>query len=149
MNGLVVVDASLAAMWAVPEPYSEAAVSLADRWVHEGTRLFAPCLMLAEVNNALYKRIVRGEMSLATAQAALDAVLRFSVEIREEPGLRARAMQLARQFRRPTTYDCQYLVLAELLDCELWTGDQRFYNAVRRAFPKVKWVGQHRERAPR
>jgi len=149
MKGLVVVDASLAAMWAVPEPYSEAALSLADRWAQEGTRLFAPCLMLAEVNNALYKRIVRGEMSLATAQAALDAVLRFSVEIREEPGLQARAMQLARQFRRPTTYDCQYLVLAELLDCELWTGDQRFYNAVRPAFRKVKWIGQHRERAPR
>lgn len=142
MNGQVVVDASLAAMWAVPEPHSAAALSLADRWAHERTRLFAPCLMLAEVNNALYKRIVRGEMSLATAQAALDVILGFSVEIREEPGLQARAMRLARQLGRSTTYDCQYLVLAEFLDCELWTGDQGFHNAARRAFQRVKWIGQ-------
>jgi hypothetical protein len=143
MNGRVVVDASLAAMWAVPEPYSQAALSLADHWAQEGTQLFAPCLMLAEVNNALYKRIVRGEMNLAAAQAALDVILGFSVEIREQPGLQAHAMRLARQLRRPTSYDCQYLVLAEFLDCELWTGDQRFHNAVRRAFHRVKWIGQH------
>ncbi len=50
-------------------------------------------------------------------------------------------MALAHQLRRPTTYDCYYLALAERYQCELWTGDQRFYNAVKDAIPWVKWIG--------
>lgn len=143
MNGRVVIDASLATMWAVSEPYSERALSLAGQWEEQAIRLLTPCLMLAEASNALYKRILRGEMTLAAAQAALDVILGFGVEICEEPGLQARAMALARELRRPTTYDCQYLALAEHYECELWTGDKRFYNAVRRTFRWVKWVGEY------
>ncbi len=143
MTGRVVIDASLATMWAVPERYSEQALSLAARWAEQNMRLLTPCLMLAEANNALYKRILRGEMTLTTAQAALDVILGFAVEIQEEPGLQARAMALARQPRRPTTYDCQYLALAEHHACELWTGDERLCNAVRQTFRWVKWVGEY------
>lgn len=143
MSERVVIDASLATMWVVPEPYSGQALSLARRWAQEGTRLLAPCLMLAEASNALYKRVMRGEMTLRTARAAFDMILAFAFEIREEPGLQSRAMELARELRRPSTYDCQYLALAEQLDCELWTGDQRFSNAVRRRTPRVKWIGEY------
>ena len=141
MRKFVVVDASLAVTWAVPERYSEQALSLADRWARRGTRLFAPCLLLPEVTNALSKRVVRGELNLDTAQAALRIVLGFAIEVREEPGLQARAMALAHQLGRPSIYDCQYLALAEYHRCEFWTGDQRFYNAVKRSFPRVKWIG--------
>ena len=61
-------------MWAVPEPDSQHALSLASQWAERGLRLLAPCLMLAEVTNALYRRIIRGEMDLRTAQAALDVI---------------------------------------------------------------------------
>lgn len=143
MSETVVVDASLAAMWAVPERYSEQALTLADRWARTGTHLLAPCLLLAEVTNVLYKRVLRGEMDLGTAQAALVVILGFTIEIREEPGLQARAMALAYRLRQPTTYDCQYLALAEHHRCELWTGDQRFYNAVKDVMPWVKWIGHY------
>ncbi|MBI4483906.1 MAG: type II toxin-antitoxin system VapC family toxin [Acidobacteria bacterium] len=143
MSDRVVIDASLATLWALPEPYTEQALSLADQWAQDGTRLLAPCLILAEANNALYKRIVRGEMALTTAQAALDVILGFAFEIHEEPGLQARAMDLAHQLRRPNTYDCQYLALAEHYGCELWTGDRRLYNAVKRTIGWVKWIGDY------
>jgi len=142
MSGQVVIDASLATMWAVPETHSGRALALVERWVEENTRLLSPCLMLAEANNALYKRVLRGEMTLATAQAALQIILRFAVEIREEPGLQDRALALAHELRRPTTYDCQYLALAAHYGCELWTGDERLYNAVRGRFRWVRWVGE-------
>ncbi len=45
--------------------------------------------------------------------------------------------------RGPLARYCQYLALAELFDCELWTGDQRFYNAVRRTLGRVKWIGDY------
>jgi predicted nucleic acid-binding protein len=143
MSGMIVIDASLATMWAVPEIHSQKALSLAGRWAQEGTRLLAPCLMLAEACNALYKRIVRGEMTLTTAQAALDVILGFAFEIHETPGLQTRAMELACELKRPTTYDCQYLALAEHHGCDLWTGDQRLVNAVKRRFRWVKWIGDY------
>ncbi len=141
MSGKVVIDASLAAMWAVPERYSEQALTLAERWSQAGSRLLAPCLLLAEVTNALYKRMVRREMDLHAALGALRVILEFPIEIREEPGLQERAMALALELRQPTTYDCHYLALAEHHQCELWTGDQRFQRAAKDTFPFVMWIG--------
>jgi len=143
MSKTVVIDASLAAMWSVPEVYSDQALTLANQWAEENTRLIAPCLMLAEVTNAFYKRVVRREMDLATGIEALHIVLEFGIEIREEPGLHSRAMELSHQLKRPTTYDCHYLALAEIHNCELWTGDERFYNSVKETMHQVKWIGNY------
>lgn len=139
----VVVDASLAAMWSVPEPLTEAALARASEWAGRGTRLLAPCLLVAEVTNAVYKRVFRGEMDLDTAEAALSVVLAFPIDLREEPNLATRAMSLAHEHRRPNTYDCHYLALAERHQCELWTGDQRLYNAVKSKLAWVKWIGEN------
>lgn len=99
--------------------------------------------MLTEVTNAFYKRIVRGEINLATAITALHVVMKFGIEIREEPGLHSQATKLAHQLKRPTAYDCHYLALAEIHHCNLWTGDERFYHSVEKAFPQVKWIGNY------
>ena len=143
MSKIVVIDASLAAMWAVPEVHSNQALALANQWAQEDTRLIAPCLMLTEVTNAFYKRVVRREVDLATAIAALHVVLKFGIEIREEPGLHSRAMELSHQLKRPTTYDCHYLALAEIHNCELWTGDERFYNSTKEIMHQVNWIGNY------
>lgn len=137
----VVVDASLAAMWALPEKHSAVALDRAEGWAAEGTRLTAPCLLLAEVSNAFYKRVLRRELDVPTAQAAMRIVLGFAIELVEEAGLPERAIEIARQLAQPTTYDCHYLALAEARDCELWTGDRRFFAAVHDAVPRVRWVG--------
>jgi predicted nucleic acid-binding protein len=142
MRQTVVIDASLATMWAVPEPHSEEALALASSWAQTATRLLAPSLLVAEVTNALYRRIVRGDMDLSTALAALEIVLGFPIEIREEPGLSIRAMTLAHDFKQPTTYGCHYLALAERYRCELWTGDRRLYNTFKDTIPWVKCVGE-------
>jgi predicted nucleic acid-binding protein len=142
-NAVVIVDASLAAMWALPEPRSAQALMMAQKWGQDNVHLLAPCLLIAELTNALYKRVLRDEMDLTTAESALGVIFGFGVELREEPGLAARALSLAAHLKRPTTYDCHYLALAERYDCALWTGDQRFYNAVHRAEPRVKWIGAY------
>jgi predicted nucleic acid-binding protein len=139
---VVVVDASFATMWAIPEPHSARALERADAWARNATGLLAPCLLIAEVTNALYKRVVRREITLVEAQRALDIVLGFSIEIREEPGLAHRAMEWASRLGQPAAYDMPYLVLAELNRCECWTGDQRFFRSARAAAPWVHWVGE-------
>ena len=143
MNNVAVIDASLATMWGVPEFHTKRALALADRWAKEGVQPIAPCLILAEVTNAFYRRVVRKEMAISAALEALDVVLAFGIEIREEPGLQTLAMKLSHQLKRPTTYDCQYLALAQIHACSLWTGDERFYNSVNRAFPHVQWIGKY------
>ena len=142
MPDAVVVDASFATMWAIPEPSSERALALAEEWAGSATGLLAPCLLVSEVTNALYKRVVRRELTLLEAQRALDVVLGFSIEIREEPGLAHRAMEWASRLGQPAAYDTQYLALAEINRCECWTGDRRFFRAARATAPWVRWVGE-------
>lgn len=138
----VVVDASLATMWSVSEQFTEAALARAVLWAERETRLLAPCLIVAEVTNAIYKRVLRGDLDPKAADQALGVVLAFPIELREEPNLPSSAMRLAREHRRPNTYDCHYLALAERHRCELWTGDERLYNAVRGKLKWVKWIGE-------
>jgi len=143
LKNAVVVDASLVAMWVIPESYTDKALTLVNQWARGDTCLIAPCLILTEVTNAFYKRVVRGEIDVATAIAALHIVMEFGIEIREEPGLHSRSIKLAHQLKRPTTYDCHYLALAEIYHCALWTGDERFYNSVNKIYPQVNWIGHY------
>lgn len=58
------------------------------------------------------------------------------------PGLHRRAIELAGRFRQRAVYDAHYLALAEDLDCELWTADRRFYEAVYGRSPFVRLLGE-------
>jgi predicted nucleic acid-binding protein len=143
VKGVAVIDASLAAMWGILESFTDRALALANKWAQKGIQPIAPSLILPEITNALYKRVTRGEINVMTAIEALHIVLDFGIEIREEPGLHSKAMELAHQLKRPNTYDCHYLALSEIHQCPLWTGDERFYNSVKNSFPEVKWIGHY------
>jgi predicted nucleic acid-binding protein len=142
MGNIVVIDASLAVMWAVPENYSVQALRLAETWGEEETRLLAPCLLLTEVTNALFKRIVRKEMDLVKTIEALEVILAFGIEIHEEAGLHTLAIELSLKLGQSATYDAHYLALALIRECPLWTGDRRFHQAAKKSFPQVHWVGE-------
>jgi predicted nucleic acid-binding protein len=42
----------------------------------------------------------------------------------------------------PAVYDTHYLALADILGCDLWTADERFFNSVKEQQPRVKWLGE-------
>ena len=142
MNGLVVVDASLAVKWLVEEEGSDAAAGLARFWDRRGTRLVGPYLMGIEVANVLHGRVVRGEMSLAEAAHSLENLLTSVVELRETSSLYRRTLELALQFRQGAVYDSYYLALAESLGCELWTADEKFFRAAGPVAPNVHRLGE-------
>ena len=50
-------------------------------------------------------------------------------------------MELAHRFGIPAAYDAHYLALAEVEKCELWTADERLWNAVRSEVDWVRWIG--------
>lgn len=140
MNERVVVDASVAVKWLVNEVASEKALALARFWVRSGIQPTAPYLMPTEVANALYRRVLRGEMSLQAAAMLIDGLLDSGLDIREPVSLHIRAIEMAAQLGQDTIYDTHYLALAELMDCELWTADERFYRAAKLEFRFIRWL---------
>ena len=129
----LVVDASVAAKWVLPEPD----FSQAERLRQSGEALIAPTLVLAEIGNAVWKRAIRGELTAADAESAvrLAAVLFSSLLPMEQLAIRANALAIG--LRHPI-YDCFYLALAEREDATLVTADARLIVAAKKARVRVR-----------
>lgn len=140
MTGFAVVDASLAVKWLVNEIHTEKAFALANFWLRTGIQPIAPYLMPVEVANALYRRVVRGDIPSETAILLLDGLLAAGIELRETASLHPRAIRLALSLRQDAVYDAHYLALAESFECELWTADERFFRVAGPTF-QVRWLG--------
>ena len=120
----MVIDASVAFKWLVPEMGSDAAAA----WIAQ-TELLAPSLIYAEVGNALWKLVRRGEFSEEGAAEQLARLPTLVNAIDDEP-LVPRAFELAVALQHPV-YDCIYLALAESIEDVVLTADARFIAAVR------------------
>jgi len=142
VNGPVVVDASLAVKWLVDEDYSDEARAIARSWEMRGVRTAAPHLMPVEVTNALHRRTVEQELSVDEAADLLEFLLSSGLELHEPPGLHRRALELASLLQQGAAYDSHYLALAETLNCELWTADERFHRAASQSGRNVRWIGE-------
>lgn len=142
MSEFVVVDASLAVKWLLEEEYSDRATALTLLWDEQGIQPIAPFLLPFEVANALHRRVVRGEMEVEAAAGLMQDLMAVGVALTETPELHRRALELASQLRQGAAYDAHYLALAESLDCELWTADQRFYRAASQGIGNVRWIGE-------
>jgi len=120
-----VVDASVALKWVLEEPGSADAEALLDQ------ELVAPSLWLLEAGNALWRRVVRDEISAAEAQERLSELFNAPVTtVALEEDLTA-AVRLAIELNHPV-YDCLYLALALREGTHVVTSDRRFADAVAR-----------------
>jgi predicted nucleic acid-binding protein len=115
----MVIDASVAIKWVVPEVGSEAASHLL------GQELWAPSLWLAEVANALLKKTRRGEITRDEARLRAQDLADAPIEPIELPILLPSAMRMADELGH-SIYDCFYLAAALLRDTTLVTADRRF-----------------------
>ncbi|MCY4583661.1 MAG: type II toxin-antitoxin system VapC family toxin, partial [Chloroflexi bacterium] len=111
-------------------------------WDEQGIQPIAPFLLPFEVANALHRRVARGEIEVEAAAGLMQDLMAVRVALTETPDLHRRALELASQLRQGAAYDAHYLSLAESLDCELWTADQRFYRAASPNIGNVRWIGE-------
>ena len=134
----LVVDASVAAKWFLPEVHSEEALRLLET----PYRLLVPDLLYLEVGNTLWKRVVNSE--IAAEQAVDIAGVLESLPLASFPDrpLMAAALDIACRTGR-TVYDSVYLALATQQNCRLVTADRRFFNALSKTPLKtsILWVG--------
>lgn len=122
----LVVDASVAGKWLLPEKHSDAARSLID----SDYALQVPDLIYPEVANILWKRVRRGELSSDEAQIALLTLATTPLIVHPSIHFISRALDLAIRTVR-TAYDSLYLALAMETSSRVVTADERFYNSVR------------------
>ena len=140
-NWPICVDASVVVALVTPESQSERALTLWTTWMSRETQVVAPSLLRYELASALWRKAVRGLMQMEDARRALEVALSLDITFLDPPELPLKAFDLASRLNRPTTYDMCYLALTEIVGGEFWTADERLYNAVREAFPAIRWLG--------
>ena len=111
MNGRLVVDASVATKWLVPEDDSE----LADGLLTGTARLHAPAFLAIEVGNALWLKMRRGDLDGGKAGASLDYLRRIPLAMWQGEEPLPNTLKLAQALDH-AVYDCAYLALALHLD---------------------------------
>lgn len=133
---MIVVDASVAVKWLLPETGADAARRLLD----SGDTLLGPALIRVEVAAAVARKARYGEMDPRDAAAAAelwfqsirDGLIALSPDEADLP----RGFGLALELRHPVQ-DCLYLALAERLGAELFTADQKFVACAGPSHPAV------------
>jgi predicted nucleic acid-binding protein len=138
----VVVDASVAAKWFLPENEEDLvdqALALLDKYDREEIRFVVPDFFYVEIANAIWKAVRVGRVPRTFGDQAL--ALLTQREFPTVPSLKLvdHAFQIAADYGR-TVYDSLYVALAVQAKTHLITADERLANAVAAHFP-VKWLG--------
>lgn len=128
---VLVVDASVAVKWVVPELGSGEAEALRR---HD---LVAPRLIYAECANVLWAKSRRRELASGEAIERLRLLLDAPIRTVPTPELLPRALELALELEHPA-YDCAYLALALDRKVALVSADDRFVQ-------KISSHGRYRE----
>ncbi len=134
----IVVDASVALKWFVPEIHSAAAARLLEQEII----LCAPDLIGPEFGNILWKKMRRSEITRDEADEILRAFTGLPLDIRQSSALLGAAFVIGVEFDR-TIYDSLYLALAVAEDCVMVTADAKFHSVIA-AGPlgdHIRWVG--------
>lgn len=103
----LVVDASVAVLWTLAQRDSDKAAALRGQG-----NLIAPSLIVAEIGNALWKAVRRGDLPAREARTGLDLALGPLSALVPLEELHERALELSLELDHPV-YDCFYLALAE------------------------------------
>lgn len=122
---ILVVDASVAFKWYVQEALSDQAIAI----LRSGQPLAAPNSVSIEVANVLSAKVRNGDLSLAQARQAIADMNERTVSRYPAEVLLDRAMAISIALKH-AVYECLYVALAEVFDCQVVTADERL---IRRA----------------
>jgi predicted nucleic acid-binding protein len=139
---LVVVDASVAVKWYLPEngeALADQALALLDKYDKQEVQFVVPDLFYVEIASAIRKAVRVGRVPRAFGDQALLLLTQREFPTVPSRKLLDSAFQIATTFDR-TVYDSLYVALAVRTESQLITADERLANALAARFP-VKWLG--------
>ncbi len=128
----LVVDASVAVLWTLTQRNSDRAAALQS----EG-ELIAPSLIVAEIGNAIWKAVRRGDLPPHESGTAIEIALGPISALTPMEELYPRALEFAIERDHPI-YDCFYIALAEREHAEMVTADERMFTVARKVKVKAK-----------
>lgn len=140
----IVIDASIAVRWLLPDQLSEACWHLLARVVEDESQITVPALWAYEISSSLTKAVHFKAIDSQDAMRGLQQINALGVDlVVSDAEQNQRAFEWTLQFGRASAYDSYYLALAERLNCELWTADRRFYHVGHdQSFAWIHFVGE-------
>ncbi len=123
----LVLDASVAVKWVLPESDTPKALALRTDFINLVRELIAPDTLPVEVAHALTRAERRGLIKNQVASVKLADVLTTAPDLHAYRPMLARAVELSSQHRIGVS-DCLYIALAEREQCDLVTADQRLMS---------------------
>ncbi|MBM4457885.1 MAG: type II toxin-antitoxin system VapC family toxin [Chloroflexi bacterium] len=139
----VVIDASAALKWRLrDEEATEQADALLDNFLSDDLELWTPTLFDYEIANALKTAVAVNRLTETDALIAIRDFREYQIERRNFHSIQEAALQFALRHQR-SAYDGAYLALAQSEGLWFYTGDKRLFNAVGKALPWVKWIGDY------
>ncbi|MBX9828285.1 MAG: type II toxin-antitoxin system VapC family toxin [Xanthobacteraceae bacterium] len=124
----LVIDASVAIKWVLPEGGAERAMALHE----QPEELIAPTLIAAEIGSVMRRRAAIEELTAREARDAAEIAIGLINRMVPIPALAERALELAMALRHPI-YDCFYLALAERERAPLISADKKLIRIAKRA----------------
>ena len=129
----LVIDASVAVKWVLPEEGAERAIAIHDR----PDELIAPTLIAAEIGSAMRKHVAAKHLSKSEALNAARAAASLIDRMVPIPELAPRALEMSIEFKHPI-YDCFYIALAERERAPLISADKPLIAVAKRAGIEVR-----------
>jgi len=112
-----VVDSGVFIASVYVETLSPQAKGLFQQLQRAQITLHAPTLLRYELLAVARKAVYQNRVTGQDGRAARDPMLNYPVTLHFDDALLKRGYEIAEEFNRPTTYDSQYLALAERLAC--------------------------------
>jgi predicted nucleic acid-binding protein len=92
--------------------------------------LFAPTLWRSETLSKMYEAVRRGELAVDAARERLAYINGLKIRLLGDAVLRRRAWEVADQLDMDTTYEAEYIALAQLQKCTLVSMDTELLQRV-------------------
>lgn len=132
----LVTDSGIVIKWCVSESDSAQAKLIYDKYEEGNLEFLAPSLLPAEIGNIIWKKLVFQNLSEINAEAAIKIYQQIAFTLTPISLLFDDTFKIAIKYKR-TFYDSLYLALSIRENCEFVTADEKFYNSVKKDFPKM------------
>jgi predicted nucleic acid-binding protein len=92
--------------------------------------LYAPTLWRSQTLSAVYEAVQRGDLTPEAAREQLGYINGLKIRLLGDALLRRRAWEVAEELGMSTTYEAEYVALAQLQKCTLVSTDKRLLKRV-------------------